>query len=287
MKLRNTAIWLVLFAALGLFAWSLRDSEPRQVGPNAPTPTPNPVFEFDASAVTAVRVEGGGESYELTRDDADDWLVDGQAGSDSINSTVEGAANPSVLRVLPEDRDPEDYGFASPWLTVTFTVSDTQRQLFVGDEVPTSAGDRYVREGTDGAMRTVSAFDLQRLHEWLTDPPLAPTPTPVATETPEGGDEADSETEDAAEEEDAAEGSTDEGEAEEGDGLEGDTADGDETSGDEEGEDPEASEDAGESGAAAEDAGGESGEVTLTGTPAASATPEATGTPASDAGDDG
>ena len=188
MNLRNTAIWLVLFAALGIFAWSLRDSDPRQVGPNAPTATPSSVFDFEAEAVTAVRVEGEGSSYELTRDDADDWLVDGQAADDSVDSVVRGAADPSVLRVLPEDRDPEDYGFASPWLTVTFTVSDTQRQLFVGDEVPTSSGDRYVREGADGPMRTVSAFDLQRLQEWLTEPPHAPTPTPAVTATPEEGE---------------------------------------------------------------------------------------------------
>jgi len=192
MNARTTLVVFLAFAALAVFAWTIRDEPARQVGPNAPTATPGPIWEVAEDGVTALAVVGPSGAYTLTRA-GDGWQVDGRAAADDVGTTVQGAAAPTVVRVLGEDRDPDDYGFASPALTLTFTISDVQRVLLVGDQPPTTS-DYYVRPAEGGPMRIVSGFEIGRLIEWLTAPPLAPTATPEATETPgEGTPGADGE----------------------------------------------------------------------------------------------
>jgi len=185
MNARTTLLVFLAFAALAIFAWTVRDEAPRQVGPNAPTATPGPIWEVGDDGVTALSVISTTGSYTLTRI-GDGWEVDGQPAASDVGATVQAAASPTVQRVLGEDRDPNDYGFASPALTLTFTISDVQRILLVGDKVPTSS-DYYVRPAEGGPMRIVSGFDIDRLKEWLTAPPLAPTATPEASATPAEG----------------------------------------------------------------------------------------------------
>lgn len=198
MNARLTLGVFLAFAALAVFAWTLRDEAPRQVGPNAPTATPGAIWEVADDGVTAVAVVGATGAYTLTRA-GDGWLVDGQPAADEVEGAVQGAAKPSVLRVLGEERDPDQYGFASPTLTLTFTISDTERVLLVGDQPPTSS-DYYVRTADGGPMRIVSGYDIDRLKDWLLTPPLAPTATPEATATPgEGTVEPTIEGEDAME----------------------------------------------------------------------------------------
>lgn len=183
MNRRLTLILFLIFAALAILAWSLRDESARQVGPGAPTPTPGPMWDLAASAVDKVEVAGGSGSYVLTKVDGA-WQVDNQAASDAVAGTVERVANPTVIRALPDDRDPATYGFATPTLTVTYTVSGTARTLLVGDTLATSETDRYVKPADGTTIFAVSGFDFNTLSDWLTAPPLAPTAT--ATATPAG-----------------------------------------------------------------------------------------------------
>jgi len=192
MNARTTLAVFLAFAALAVFAWTLRDQAPRQVGPNAPTATPGPIWEVADEGVTALTVVSTTGTYTLTRM-GDGWQVDGQPAASDVGTTVQAVAKPSVLRVLGEDRDPNDYGFAAPALTLTFTISDVQRVLLVGDQPPTTS-DYYVRPAEGGPIRIVSGFDIGRLKEWLTARPYAPTATPEPTATPgEGTAEATAE----------------------------------------------------------------------------------------------
>lgn len=180
MNRRLTLILFLIFAALAILAWSLRDETSRQVGPGAPTPTPGPMWDVAATAVDKVEVAGAGGSYTLAKVDGV-WQVDNQPANDEVAGTVERTANPTVLRALPDDRDPATYGFATPTLTVTFTVSNTAHTLLVGDTLATSESDRYVKPADGATIFTVSGFDFNKLSDWLTAPPLAPTATATAT----------------------------------------------------------------------------------------------------------
>jgi len=253
---RFTLIIFLVFGALAAFAWTLRDRDAVQVGPNAPTPTPGPMWDFDADAVQSLEVAGPGGSVMLARV-GDGWEVDGEAASDEVDGVVKNVAEPTLLRVLPEDRDPNDYGFATPAMTLTFRITDdAEVRLFRGDQVP-MASDYYVRLESGGPIRIVSGFDIDRLEEWTTDPPLAPTPTPEA-------EAEDASTVDDEDDTDAGDGA-DDGE-EVGDGADGGEGEGDDTGTDEDADDATSTAETGEG----------SGETTSTptSTPTATATSE-------------
>jgi hypothetical protein len=185
--------------------------EPRDVGEGTATPTPSPLLELEATDVQEVAVVGASGSYTLTRV-AGGWEVDGEETNDQVDGVVSRLASPSVLAEVPAGVDPEDYGFATPTLTVTLTTAAGEEHVLqVGDEVQISP-DFYVRLEGEDRIVLLSSSDLNQLSNWVDEPPLAPTPTPEATETPEGGEapegeeaeadaDADAEGEEAVEEE--------------------------------------------------------------------------------------
>lgn len=222
MNIRTTLILFLAFVALAVFAWTLRDREGTQYGNTAPEPTPGPMWDFTADDVTEVVVSRGADEYTLTRD-GERWTVDGEATSDEVDGLVGRIAEPSILRVLPEDRDPDVYGFDTPAVTITLRTTDTTTILHRGDQVPTTSN-YYMRLADGGPIRIWSGFDIDRLEEWIDAPPLAPTPTPEASEG-EGEDagEGEGEGEEGEDAEDDADADADVEEGEEGDadGAEG------------------------------------------------------------------
>lgn len=185
MNLRFTLIVFLVFVAAAVFLYTQRDREPTRVGPGAPTETPESILSLDAGDVQEVAVVGASGAYTLTRV-AGGWEVDDQPAGTEVDSVVTSLANPTVLRVLPEDRDPNDYGFATPSLTVTLrTAAGDAHILHVGDDAPADP-QVYVRLGGAGRIVLIGDYDVNRLKDWLTEPPLAPTETPDVTETPEG-----------------------------------------------------------------------------------------------------
>lgn len=211
MNARYTLIMALVAVALGIFAYTQRDAEPTDFTDGGPTPTPAPLYELEADDIQELKVvvssedeEGGGETT-ITRV-AGGWEIDQQALADYVGGTIERLASPAVLRQLPEDRDPETYGFGSPTMTVTLSTAGGDSQvLVVGDEVPTDP-QYYVRLGGEGRIVIISSSDLNSFKGWVTDPPYAPTPTPEVVEE-EAAEDGDLESEDA--ENEAAEGDAD------------------------------------------------------------------------------
>lgn len=183
MNPRVTIVLLLVFAGLAFFAWSLRDQEPRQYGEDAPDATAVPLWDATGEDLTEVLVEGPEGSLTLTRV-GDGWEVDEKRAASDVDAVLGGVAELETRRELPAERDPADYGLATPAMTVTLKTADAQLVLLVGDQAPASS-DFYVRR-TDGQdIRLVAGFDLERLQGWLTDPPYEPTATPEPTATVE------------------------------------------------------------------------------------------------------
>lgn len=167
-------------------AISQQDTAPVDLAKGTATPTPGPIFSFGESELQEVMVEGpGGQTYTLARV-AGGWEVDGAQASDVVSSTVGNLATLVATQTL-RDRNPSDYGFAAPALTVTLkTAAGAETTFQVGDETLVETGSRYLRKvPDDGAILVVSSFHLQQLLDWLAAPPLAPTATPEATATSE------------------------------------------------------------------------------------------------------
>jgi hypothetical protein len=197
MNPRTTLIAVLAFVALAVFAYTLRGTPSQQVGSGAPTPTAPPLLDLAEDAVQEVEVAAADGAYTLKRVGTG-WEVDDQPASDEVATTVSSLASPAVLRELPADRKPDDYGFATPTLTVTLRTADgSESVLLVGDD---AAADPQVYVMLSGGERIVliSNYEVDRLRDWLEDPPLAPTATPTeggATEkaTPTPGEGADEE----------------------------------------------------------------------------------------------
>jgi hypothetical protein len=187
MNSKYTLALFALFVGLAAAAYFLgRDREPTNMTAGTATPTPAPMVDLEASAVQEVAVGGADGEMTLTRV-AGGWEVDGEPAADTVGETIERLSPPEVIRVL-EGRDPDDYGFASPSLTITLkTQEGTEHVLFFGDDTPVD-GNVYVRVGPEGPIYIVSGTDVTTVRGWLTSPPLAATATSEATEvtgTPE------------------------------------------------------------------------------------------------------
>jgi hypothetical protein len=180
---RLTAILVLIFIALAIFAYTLRNQEPRELGKGTPTPTPGPLMALEPAAVQELGVVGAGGSYTLTRV-AGGWQVDGQPASTEVDGVVNAIVKPTVLRELPSDRNPDDYGFAQPALTLTLrTAPGETKVLQVGDDTPVDPN-VYIRLAGDRRLVIIANSDTTRLKDWIGQRPLAPTPTPGGTEAP-------------------------------------------------------------------------------------------------------
>ena len=75
MNLRYTIILILVAAALGIFAWTQRATEPVDVSKGAPTATPVALLELKPEDVQEVEVSGADGKYTLTRV-AGGWEID-------------------------------------------------------------------------------------------------------------------------------------------------------------------------------------------------------------------
>jgi hypothetical protein len=184
MNLRYTIILILVAAALGIFAWTQRATEPVDVSKGAPTATPVALLDLKPEDVQEVEVSGADGTYTLTRV-AGGWEVDGEKTSDQVDGVVANLAKPAVLRELPADRKPEDYGFDSLSLTVTLKTAGGESQVIeVGDDTQVDPN-VYIRLKDGTRIVIVSNTDVTSLKDWFINRPLAPTATP-----PGAGDSA-------------------------------------------------------------------------------------------------
>lgn len=230
MNTRYTLIMLLIAIALATFAYLQRDLEPVDYTDGGPTPTPAALFELAAEDIQEIAVEHPDGDYTITRV-AGGWEIGEQRLAEHVNSTIEILAKPAVLRSLEADRDPADYGFDSPTMTVTLkTAGGESRSLIVGDKNPVEA-QYYVRLSETDPIAIVGSSYLESLANWAAAPPYAPTPTPEGGEDEasldelldgdaEGEGEA-GESEDGAGDDAGSEGADDASDADDGQADEG------------------------------------------------------------------
>jgi hypothetical protein len=176
MNSKYTVGLLVIFIALALAAYFAgKDREPTNMTEGTATPTPAPMLALEAADVQEFLASGPDGEVTLARVSGG-WEVDGEPADDLVDGTIERLSPPDVIRVLT-DRNPDDYGFATPTLTITLkTQSGTEHVLLFGDDTPVD-GNVYVRVGEEGPIYIVLGTDVATVRGWLTSPPLAPTAT--------------------------------------------------------------------------------------------------------------
>lgn len=182
MNWRSTLVLVAVFLGLLVFAYSQRNVTPIDIGKGPPTGTPEPLANLTLDVVEEVSVVGPSGSYTLTKVFGG-WEVDGQKAKPEVKDTLEQFVKLQTQGTVPGEVKPEDYGFATPAMTVTIrTEEGAAKVLQVGDEVPGEAA-YYVRLEGGKTIYLLSNYELNQLKDWLTEKPYQPTWTPTATPT--------------------------------------------------------------------------------------------------------
>ena len=150
-RLRSTLVLLVLFLALGGYAWFVE----RERTPASEADADEHAFDVAAGRITDLTVHAGnGEVTVLTRTENEiDWMVtapvDAEADDNAATAIATTLAALEVRRVVAEEADDlTPFGLDAPPVRVTFATPDGEPEtLSVGDPTPTG-GERYAATGS-------------------------------------------------------------------------------------------------------------------------------------------
>lgn len=149
-RLRSTLVLLVLFLAVGGYAWFVERERP----PASEADADEQAFDVAAGRITDLTVNAAnGDVTVLTRTENEiDWMVtapvETEADDNAATAIATTLAALDVRRVVEEEAaDLAPFGLADPPVAVTFaTPGGEPLSLAVGDETPTG-GERYAAVG--------------------------------------------------------------------------------------------------------------------------------------------
>ena len=149
-RLRSTLVLLVLFLAIGGYAWFVERERP----PASEADANENAFDVAAGRITDLTVHAAnGDVTVLTRtEDEIDWVVTAPVGTEADDNAATAIATTlsalEIRRVVEEDAaDLAPFGLAEPTVSVTFATPDGEPlTLAVGDESPTG-GEHYAAAG--------------------------------------------------------------------------------------------------------------------------------------------
>lgn len=149
-RLRSTLVLLVLFLAIGGYAWFVERERP----PASEADAGEEAFDVAAGRITDLTVNAeNGDVTVLTRTENEiDWVLTAPIGTEADDNAATAIATTlaalEVRRVVEEEAaDLAPFGLAEPAVSVTFATPDGDPlTLSVGDETPTG-GERYAAVG--------------------------------------------------------------------------------------------------------------------------------------------
>ena len=150
-RLRSTLVLLVLFLAIGGYAWFVERERP----PASEADANENAFDVAAGRITDLTVNAeNGDATVLTRTENEiDWMVtapvETEADDNAATAIATTLAALEIRRVVDEEAaDLAPFGLAAPPVSVTFATPDGEPlTLSVGDETPTG-GERYAAIGS-------------------------------------------------------------------------------------------------------------------------------------------
>ncbi|MEJ2305088.1 MAG: DUF4340 domain-containing protein [Anaerolineales bacterium] len=188
---RSTWVTLGIFAIVLVAAIIIRQTGQKAAADATPTPGSAYLFSAQDSAIIGLRITDTDEnSVAVQRAEDGSWSLiqpEGeQADQDRIDSLVGQAESLRVVSTLDTQPELTAIGLEPPQYRVAVTLADGQQQAAeIGSTTPTSSG--YYARLEGGDLQVVSKTGLDSLVGMLTDPPIAPTPTPEtsSSETPQ------------------------------------------------------------------------------------------------------
>jgi hypothetical protein len=190
MNARTTVILVLIAIALGGFVLLANPQGPSETANTTPAPTSAPpLLALDPEAVSSITITGESATAPTTavKDDTGLWhLVSptrAPADGARVSRFLSLFASLTPTRVLERAGAPSEYALDPPSIRIELELQDgTRYEVRVG--VQTISGSTYYAQiAGDERVYLVSYSVGYDAAEWLTDPPVAPTPTPAPIAT--------------------------------------------------------------------------------------------------------
>jgi hypothetical protein len=199
MNPRVTVGLLAVLVALGAYVYFGPSPAPGATpaaggltGPGGAVGTPKPadptlqLWQLDENQIQSVSVQRGAQIAGVQRA-GEEWVLtpSGQpADRLRVNSVIFRLANVRATYRVANPGDDSEYGLSTPSLVATITTADGSTQtLTVGQKAPAESG-TYARKAGDQSIYLISNALAQDLERLVTEPPVPPSPTPVASPSP-------------------------------------------------------------------------------------------------------
>jgi hypothetical protein len=186
---RSTWILVGVFALvlLGAVYWQQRAQAPGEAE-TTPVPTQAALFPLTLEEISRLRVEGSTGEVVLEQEAGGSWQLAEPAGEgtdpDQVEARLTQLTSMRVRTDLEPAADLSIFGLDSPGYRVSLITSTGQEyQLAIGDVTPT--GDGYYVQMNENPPQVVNKNSIDTFLGILSEPPVAPTPTPENA----GGDE--------------------------------------------------------------------------------------------------
>lgn len=181
---RSTIIYLVLFAIVFGAAYYFNSRpEPADIEITAEPAAPIEYLFTSTDGLPArIRIEAkAGETVEVARNEENVWVLvlpeEGAADQGSVEAAATQVTTMRILERIP-GLAPDAVGLDDPEYKMTFQfTSGVERIIEIGVLTPTESG--YYARGEDGEIVIVSRSAVDPLLGLLTNPPFAPTETPL------------------------------------------------------------------------------------------------------------
>ncbi len=191
MKIRTTAILLLVAVAIGAYILLFERDAGEAEGGDLPTATSASVLALDVASVAGITLErpATGERTELSNEDGT-WYVVQPSREEADQSRADALARSlASLRAVREIGAPPDgpsaYGLQPATLRVTLRQAEGGTHvLLIGEQTTTGSG-RYAQVEGGEAVYVIAEYLAADVEDYLAAPPYRPTPTPEPTHTPQ------------------------------------------------------------------------------------------------------
>lgn len=191
---KNTWIVLSAFAVvlIAAIAWQYKLKDKVVKAEGTPTVQANSSEELfpglQVNNIASIKIQSAdGKVLRMNRDSSGLWIVAEPAEGTVDPAQADALASQvSVLRTLTSMNPQDDlsvYGLSAPKYYIQLVLNGGEMHIInVGDEAPT--GTAYYVQLDGSAPKAVAKPDVDAVLNFLTNPPLMPTPTPETSPTP-------------------------------------------------------------------------------------------------------
>jgi hypothetical protein len=188
---RSTWIMLGAFVLVVAAALVFQRAQERSAAEATPTPGLTYLFDVQDETLIGLRISDAQEnSVAVQRDEGGEWTLLEPSGEPADQSRVESAVSQAgtlrILSTLDQTLDLNVIGLDAPSYQISVTLASGRRiTALIGSQTPTGSG-YYAKVEDGGPQQVVNKSSVDSLLELLTNPPIAPTPSPSPETTPAG-----------------------------------------------------------------------------------------------------